>query len=68
MPIGKVAAVLVALAVLATCGHVAGPPPVILETIPAPEFGTNAPDCWKFYNNEQHQQWADCIGVGYISD
>ncbi len=36
---------------------------VILRT--APEFGTTAPDCRKFYNNGHHREWAKCMGVSY---
>ena len=23
------------------------------------------PDCWHLYNNGNHREWADCMGVGY---
>ena len=31
-----------------------------------PDEGAAA-KCLEFYNNDQHELWADCMGVGYVA-
>ncbi len=28
-------------------------------------MGIPVPDCWHLYNNGNHREWAECMGVGY---
>ena len=36
-------------------------------TTPAPQFGTTSPNCGYLYNVSKHKEWADCMGVDYIT-
>ena len=43
---------------------------VIIERVeevraPRPQFGTLPPDCSDLFDNQHHEAWAECMGVGY---
>ncbi len=39
--------------------------PALEVTVDRGEFGTRPPDCGRYYNNGNHERWAECMGVGY---
>ena len=46
---------------------------IIVERAPEPkrdrgEFGTRPPDCGNYYDTDNHEQWAECMGVGYKNE
>jgi len=42
-------------------------PPTISTPESRPQFGSYPPDCGHLYDVDKHREWADCMGVGYIS-
>lgn len=61
-------------AVIAACfflvsfgDSVIAPEPIVTERA-RPQFGTTPPDCGHLYNNGNHEAWAECMGVGYVTD
>jgi len=39
--------------------------PHVDEPRERPAFGSAPPDCGDLYNVGKHQEWAQCMGVGY---
>jgi len=56
-------AILAAVLLLATCGD-EGERVVLPEQVKL----TLPQQCHHLYNVGRHREWADCIGVGYVSD